>query len=124
MCQACNKLTANLSVSNKHGFHSVDLVLRQVEMMKPGNESSVSMNEMLDACDLEGNQQNGGGSFVIETNDSSGLFIKFEPGRNTAMGLRATPGDISSPTPPFYMPTHGGARAPQQPGGVISPSGF
>jgi len=55
--------------------------------MKPANEGSVPMQEMLDICDTEGNSQNGGGSFVIENHEPNGIFVKFEPGRNTSMSM-------------------------------------
>lgn len=124
VCQACNKLTASPPMSSKHGFHSVDLVLRQVDLMKPANEGPVSMKEVLDVFDVKGNAQNGGGSLTIETYEPNKVFVKFEPGRNTSVGMRGASGDVGSPTPVFYIPTHGGGRASQQPGGVLSPSGF
>lgn len=123
VCQACNKLTASPPMSSKHGFHSIDLVLRQVELMRPSNEGSVSLKEVLDICDAKGNAQNGGGSFTLEIHEPNKPFVKFEPGRNVSMTIRSAAGDMVSQIPPFYIPTHGGGRAPQQ-GGVLSPSGF
>ncbi|KAL8657169.1 MAG: hypothetical protein Q9226_002192 [Calogaya cf. arnoldii] len=40
-------------------FRPVDAVLRQVHLMKPASETTVSLQEMLDICDTEGNNQNG-----------------------------------------------------------------
>lgn len=123
VCQACNKLAGSPSMSSKHGFHTVDAVLRQIELMKPANEGPVSSKEIMDVCDTKGNAQNGGGTFTVENHDPEKAFIKFEPGWNASVGVRGAPGDIHSSMPPFYMSTHGGVRAPQQPG-VMSPSGF
>jgi len=103
----------------------VETVLRQVEMMKPANEGSVPMQEMLDICDTEGNSQNGGGSFVIENHEPNGIFVKFEPGRNTSMSMSGGvgPGDIGSPVPGGAMAAFGGGRGFSQ-GNIMAPSGF
>lgn len=125
VCQACIKLSVSPPTTSTNGFHSIESVLRQVEAIKPGNEGPVSLKEMLDICDTEGNAQNGGGSFTTETHDSNRIYVKFEPGRNTSRVMRGVPGEIGSPVPPFYMPAHSGARASQPAGGgLMSPSGF
>jgi hypothetical protein len=96
-------------------------VLRQVELLKPGNEGPISFRELLDICDTEGNPQNGGGSFTIETHEPNGYYVKFEPGRNRSMSARGAAGDIGSPITSFLAP---GARIAPSPGGGLSPSGF
>ncbi|KAL8671438.1 MAG: hypothetical protein Q9168_004067 [Polycauliona sp. 1 TL-2023] len=117
VCQACNKLTANQASSHRSGFHPVDAVLRQVHLMKPANEGAISLQEMLDICDTEGNNQNGGGSFVTETQGDSGTFVRFESGRNPSVSIRGAPGDIGSPIPGSPFPAFGGSRPFQQPSG-------
>ena len=93
--------------------------------MKPANEGPISMKEMLDICDTEGNSQNGGGSFVIEHNELNGISVKFEPGRNTSVSMSGGlgPGDIGSPISGGAMPAFGGARGFSQ-GNIMSSSGF
>ncbi|KAL8932263.1 MAG: hypothetical protein Q9211_006421 [Gyalolechia sp. 1 TL-2023] len=119
ICQACNKLTASQPPSHRNGFHLVDAVLREVELMKPANEGTITLQEMLDICDTEGNSQNGGGSFAIDSQGDTGTFIKFESGRNTSVSARGgVPGDIGSPMPGTVFPGFGGLRPFQQPGGL------
>lgn len=125
VCQACNKLSASQTSSHRTGFHPVDAVLRQVELMKPASEGTITLQEMLDICDTEGNNQNGGGSFIIESQGDTGTFVKFESGRNTSMSTRGgVPGDIGSPISGGAFPGFGGLRPFQQPGGLHNPSGF
>ncbi|KAL8838864.1 MAG: hypothetical protein Q9205_000292 [Flavoplaca limonia] len=117
VCQACNKLTANQPSSHRSGFHPVDAVLRQVLLMKPANEGTISLQEMLDICDTEGNNQNGGGSFATETQGDAGTFVKFESGRNPSASIRGGPGDIGSPIQGSPFAAFGGPRGFQQPSG-------
>lgn len=125
VCQACNKLSSGPPTSGKPGYHPIESVLRQVELMKPHGEGSISLQELLDICDTEGNMQNGGGSFIIESLAPNTTLVKFEQARNGSMGVRgAVPGDIGSPVPGGAFNTFGGARPFQQPGGMPAPSGF
>ncbi|KAL8914895.1 MAG: hypothetical protein Q9171_000522 [Xanthocarpia ochracea] len=124
VCQACNKLTANQPSNHRNGFHPVDAVLRQVHLMKPASEGAISLQEMLDICDTEGNTQNGGGSFMIETQGDIGTFVKFESGRNPSVSMRGVPGDIGSPIHGSTFPGFGGQRSFQQSGASHTPSGF
>jgi hypothetical protein len=92
------------------GYHDVNLVLRQVEQLRPSNEPSISLKEMLDICDTEGNTQNGGGSFLTKS-DETGEYVKFEPDTNSAAsGHRGSivPGEIGSPVPSSSIPAFGG----------------
>lgn len=96
------------------GFHDVSLVLRQVEQLRPQNEPSISLKEMLDICDTEGNTQNGGGSFLTKK-DETGVFVKFELDDNSAVsGHRGSivPGEIGSPVPSSSLPVFGGIGTP------------
>ncbi|KAH8423855.1 putative stress response protein Nst1 [Aspergillus melleus] len=90
--------------------HDAKKLLRQVDQLRPSNEPSISLKEMLDICDTEGNSQNGGGSFSIKS-DSMGEFVKFEPDTNSATsGHRGSivPGEIGSPIPSSSIPAFGG----------------
>ena len=112
VCQACNKLTAHPPQTSRGGYHNVQDVLRTVDVMKPSHEGPISMEEMLDICDTEGNTQNGGGSFKIDAHGPVGMYVKFEPGRSTSMSM----GEIGSPVTGGAMPAFGGGRGFQQPG--------
>ncbi|KAL8947052.1 MAG: hypothetical protein Q9222_006623 [Ikaeria aurantiellina] len=116
VCQACNKLSASQPSSHGNGFHPVESVMRQVDLMKPAGQGIITLPEMLDICDTEGNNQNGGGSFLIESHGEAGTFIKFESGRNTSMSnARGPPGDIGSPIIGSAYPGFGGGPRPFQP---------
>ncbi|KAL8716298.1 MAG: hypothetical protein Q9220_000203 [cf. Caloplaca sp. 1 TL-2023] len=116
VCQACNKLTASQPSSHGNGFHPVESVMRQVDLMKPAGQGIVTLPEMLEICDTEGSNQNGGGSFLIESHGEAGTFIKFEPGRNTSMSnARGPPGDIGSPIIGSAFPGFGGGPRPFPP---------
>lgn len=100
----------------------MEAVLRQIELMKPANEGTITLQEMMDICDTEGNNHNGGGSFTIESQGETGSFVRFDSGRNASMSMgRGAPGDIGSPVPGSVFPGFGGPRAFQQPGGLHTP---
>lgn len=80
--------------------------------MKPASEGTISLQEMLDICDTEGNNQNGGGSFVTETQGDAGTFVKFESGRNPSLSTRGVPGDIGSPIQGSPFPGFGRSNIP------------
>ncbi len=94
VAEACKKLSATPGTS-KDGFHPAQFLLRQVEQMKPPHEPLISLNEMLEICDTEGNPQNGGGSFVVRNDNFQGQSVKFEPSGGT--GNKKSVGDIGSP---------------------------
>lgn len=97
------------------GFHDVNLVLRQVDQLRTANEPPISLKEMLDICDTEGNPQNGGGSFLIKDDKENGKFVKFEPDNNSSVpGHRGSivPGEIGSPVPGSSVPVLGGIGNP------------
>ncbi|GAB1203318.1 Stress response protein nst1 [Aspergillus pseudonomiae] len=108
--QACKQLNTMSPSKGAAGYHDVNHVLRQVDQLRPPNEPSISLKEMLDICDTEGNTQNGGGSFLIK-NDETGEYVKFESDTNsTASGHRGSivPGEIGSPVPSSSIPAFGG----------------
>ena len=111
MIQACKQLNALSPMSGSGGYHPVSMVLGQVEQLRPSNEPTISLVEMLDICDTEGNHQNGGGSFSIKE-DENGRYVKFEPDTNSAVpGHRGSlvPGDIGSPVPGNSHPANFGS---------------
>lgn len=108
--QACKQLNTMSPSKGATGYHDVNYVLRQVDQLRPPNEPSISLKEMLDICDTEGNTQNGGGSFLTKK-DETGEYVKFEPDTNSATsGHRGSivPGEIGSPVPSSSIPAFGG----------------
>lgn len=97
--QACTKLTARPTPNSRGGYHNVQDVLREVIAAKPPSENPISMDEMLEICDTEGNTQNGGGTLKIEFHGHAPMYVKFEPGRSMSMGMGGGMGlgDIGSP---------------------------
>ncbi|CAG7984380.1 unnamed protein product [Penicillium salamii] len=99
--QACKHLNSTRSPHNDGGYHDVNLVLEQVDQLRSPKEPSISLDELLDICDTEGNPQNGGGSFSVKEGPG-GRSVRFEPDPNSAIpGHRGSivPGDIGSPVP-------------------------
>lgn len=93
----------------------MEMLLNQVEQLRSPNDSSITLDEMLEICDTEGNHQNGGGSFSVKENEKT-RYVKFEPDTNSAIsGHRGSlvPGDIGSPVPGNSNPaTFGGFGTP------------
>lgn len=108
----------------------MNLVLRQVEQLRPMSEAPITLNEMLDICDTEGNPQNGGGSFMISNDKENRPSVKFEPDNNSsAPGHRGSivPGEIGSPVPSSSIPVSGGIVHPTSSSTlrqISSPTGF
>lgn len=125
--QAIKQLNTMSPSKSAPGFHDVNLVLRQVQQLNPPNEPTISLPEMLDICDTEGNPQNGGGSFLIK--EDGGLrYVKFEPDNNSALSSQRgnlIPGDIGSPVPGSSMPAPFGGIGPMSgPRQYTSPTSF
>jgi len=99
--QACKQLNAMASPHEGGSFHDVNLVLALVDQQRSAKDPPISLEEMLDICDTEGNPQNGGGSFSIKEGPEC-QSVRFEPDPNSASsGHRNSivPGDIGSPVP-------------------------
>lgn len=89
-------------------LHPVQVVLRQLELLRAPGEPPVSMDEMLGICDTEGNAQNGGGSFEVMMDKSRGQVIRFTEDNAQPRG---SAGDIGSPLP-GHAQTAGFSLAP------------
>ena len=74
------------------------------------------MEEMLEICETEGNNQNGGGLLMVDKHGDAGTYVRFDPGRSASIGIGGStgPGDIGSPITGGSMPAYG--RTFQQPG--------
>lgn len=90
LAEACKQLSAAPG-SAPDGFHPVQTVLRQVAP----KDASISLNDLLDICDTEGNAQNGGGSFEVRNDSQRGQLVKFEA--DSGSSWTGTAGDIGSP---------------------------
>ncbi|ODH53438.1 hypothetical protein GX48_00268 [Paracoccidioides brasiliensis] len=111
VAQACKQLNATSPTKGNSGFHNVNHVLRQVEQLNPPTEPPITLDELLDICDTEGNPQNGGGSFAIKNEGPRVTFVKFEPDNNSMSSAprgSIAPGDIGSPIPSSTILALGG----------------
>jgi hypothetical protein len=127
--QACKNLNTMSPTKGPASFHNVSKVLRQVEQLNPSTEPPISLDEILDICDTEGNPQNGGGSFTVNDDGVNGKSVKFsEPDNNSALSSHRgslVPGDIGSPAPGNPLPMFGGIGAASGPRQFASPpAGF
>ena len=113
--QACNQLS-----NGTRDFHDMEHVARRVNQLRPLWEPAVSVEEVQEICDTEGNSQNGGGSFAVADKENR-RYVKFEPGNNTtatysnpAPGGRgnSNPGEIGSPIPGLSSAVGSGIGAP------------
>jgi hypothetical protein len=115
LIQACKQLSATSPSQGLAGFYEFNQVLHHVEQLNPPHEAPISLKEMLDICDTEGNPQNGGGCFTVKDDGSDRKFVKFEPDNNSAISSHRPsliPGDIGSPVPGNSVPAFGGIGGP------------
>lgn len=83
------------------GYYPAAQVLQQVEQIQPPGEPPVSMDEILNICETEGNVQNGGGIFEV---GAGGQLIKFvEDSRRGGLGDIGSPAPIAAPGPPGHQ---------------------
>lgn len=105
--QACNQLS-----KGPHDFHDVENVARRVNHLRPLWEPAISVEEVQEICDTEGNSQNGGGSFIV-TEKENRKYVKFEPGNNIPTTYNnPVPGEIGSPIPGMSSAVGSGIGAP------------
>jgi len=82
--RACEELAAAAcrtpegSAEVKDNFIALDLIKAQVELLNHGH--AVDEKELLDICETEGNEVNGGGSFDVRDDEQGGKYIKFVSG--------------------------------------------
>lgn len=97
--QACKQLNKGVN-----DFHDAEQIAYMVNQLRPHWDPPISLEEILDICDTEGNSQNGGGSFTVNGSGKS-KYIKFEPSANvttspiTARRTSSHIGEIGNPIP-------------------------
>jgi len=102
LCRACKALAMDASAKGEenNGFIPVEKVKEQVDLF---NGQPVDEKELLDMCETEGNDINGGGSFDVQEDEPGKRFIRYvsNNGRTNSQPLihRAVgaPGEIGSP---------------------------
>ncbi|KAI9796253.1 MAG: Stress response protein nst1 [Piccolia ochrophora] len=122
ICQACKDLSAGRNGEHYHDVHSV---LRQVDQFRPASEHPVSLREMMEILETEGDAHNGGGYFSVRQEGGGRSLVKHEVDAGLpAPGRGFAPGEIGSPITGPSMPAFGGPRPYESPSNMASPSGF
>ena len=128
VCDACRRLNqADPHPAHGHGpgYHTTETLLRTMAQLRgpsSPSEPSISLKELLDICDTEGNAQNGGGTFSLHGDPHTGYLVRhvpepIPPGRGMGLGDIGSP--VAGPAVPF-----GAGRAFGRPGGGIPSQGF
>lgn len=94
IANSCQKLTARSPIGPMNSWHTLESVLRDVNITKPQQVGVVEQAEILALCETVGNTQNGGGNFEVYSEPGVGILIRFTPGRTPSMGVG---GEIVSP---------------------------
>lgn len=123
LCSACKSMSPRQS--NADGYLDASEVHQHVNAMRSANDAPIGFNEMREACDIFGEDANGGGSLEYkELSPNSGQIshIKFvDSGMpntipNTALG------EIGSPIPGHSVPVNSGFGTRPFPG--LGPTNF
>lgn len=121
LCQACKQLSVR--EPTKDDYHPVDSILHQIESARPTIDSPITLKEIEDICETEGDAQNGGGLLHVR-HEGNTFAVKFEPDAATPKTARAPAalGEIGSPMPGHSVPAFG-TSAPNRLSGFGSLSG-
>jgi len=113
LCQACKQLSVREPTADD--FHPVESILRQIENNRPILDSGISLEEIEDICETEGDAHNGGGLLYVRHDGGGGggggFSVKFQPDVGTPSTGRppAALGEIGSPIPGHATPAFGGS---------------
>lgn len=118
LCQACRQLSAREPTTDD--YHPVESLVRQIESNRPPIDSPISLQEIEDICETEGDSQNGGGLLQVR-HEGNSFTVKFEPDSGTPNTGRppAALGEIGSPMPRHATPAVG-TSMPSRVGGFGS----
>lgn len=102
LCQACKQLS--VLEPTKDDYHSVDSIIRQIEANRPLVDTPITLKEIEDICETEGDGQNGGGLLHVR-HESNSFAVKFEPDATSPSTGRV--GEIGSPIIGHSIPAFG-----------------
>ncbi|KAF2086711.1 hypothetical protein K490DRAFT_57620 [Saccharata proteae CBS 121410] len=107
VCQACKQLAG--TTPSADGFYDLPAILRAIENFRSPSDAQVQQDEVIDICETEGDQHNGGGFLLRKDLPDGGTAVKFEPDSPSAnKGMRGTIaaglGEIGSPVPGHVAP--------------------
>ncbi|EME41790.1 hypothetical protein DOTSEDRAFT_74002 [Dothistroma septosporum NZE10] len=108
ICKACRQLS-NANRGEGEGYHKVDVLLRQVESNHPPLDASITLQEVEDICETEGDNHNGGGELSLRRDDNGNVEVKWEDHASTPDQGRGPTGlgEIGSPMPSKTSPAVG-----------------
>lgn len=113
LCRACQELSelrSIVSTPDRSGdsktrtpdpekdYNSLEDIMAQINIISPGD--TITEGELLDLCDTEGNQANGGGSFETRHDATGQVRIRWAPTGSDHIAQRAVArslGEIGSP---------------------------
>lgn len=118
LCQACKQLAVREPTNDD--YHPVDSLIRQIEANRAPVDSPITLKEIEDICETEGDAQNGGGLLHVR-HEGNNFAVRYEPDAGTPTTGRplAPLGEIGSPVPRHSMPAFG-TSAPNRVGGFGS----
>lgn len=109
------------SASGQPQFLDREMVLKAMSAAALPELLPIQQREIDDLVEVEGDAQNGGGSFVVDQEQNGNILIKFEPGDGDGPGRDKhvlVPGEIGSPSIIGSLPAAGSGFS-----GTIPPMG-
>ncbi|KAF8444219.1 hypothetical protein BGX38DRAFT_1198635 [Terfezia claveryi] len=120
-CKVCQEHSTSSGGNGQPQFLERGLVLKGMSDSAPPGILPIDQREIDDLVEVEGDSQNGGGSFVIDRDQNGNTLIKFEPGDGGAGGvgkqIPIPPGEIGSPSIIGSFPSGAGFSGPIPPMG-------
>lgn len=111
VCQACKQLSS-ANRGEGDGYHSIEILLRQIEANRPPLDAPPTLREIEDICETEGDSQNGGGELHVRKDAFGEKFaVMWAPDASTPDhgggrgGTLAGLGEIGSPMPNKASPS-------------------
>jgi len=121
-CKVCQEHSTSSGDNSQPQFLERSQVLKGMFDAAPPGILPIDQREIDDLVEVEGDSQNGGGSFVIDRDQNGNTLIKFEPGDGNAGGVgkqipMIPPGEIGSPSIIGSFPSGAGFSGPIPPMG-------
>lgn len=99
-CKVCQEHSSSSGGNGQPHFLERSLVLKAMSVAAPPGLIPIDKRELDDLVEVEGDSQNGGGSFVVDRDQNGNTLIKFEPGNGDQGRDKQVPvpGEIGSPS--------------------------
>ncbi|KAI0160942.1 hypothetical protein GGR52DRAFT_562280 [Hypoxylon sp. FL1284] len=101
LVRACKDLSVVAGGSDFGGYMDISSIKSRLDILGFPMHEPASERELMDMCETEGNDQNGGGTFDIRHDENGKISIKFQPDAGLKQGSLnrnlGAPGEIGSP---------------------------